>query len=192
MAYLIPENLRSRRDVSPGVARFAIALRDGLDDDVTVWYEPMFDGLGKRPDLVLLVPTAGILMLEVLESRASAVRGVVDGDLVVMQGDQERHLQSPLARADAFAEELRQLMAAEARLSADDRLPVAAGAVLPYLSRQSASARRLDRALNFDHCLFRDDVEDGAAGGIEFRRRITQLIGSPPRDRLPEESEKVL
>ena len=192
MAYLIPENLRTRREVSPGVARFATALRDGLDDDVIVWYEPMFDGLGKRPDLVVLVPWAGILMLEVLESRASAVRGVADGHLVLVDGVHQRHVPTPLARATDFACHLRDAIDGEPRLSPADRLPVAAGAVLPYLSHEAAVARRLDEVLPLDRCLFRDDVEEGANGGVGFRRRISGLLGATVRDPLSEESEKVL
>ncbi|MDQ1368278.1 MAG: hypothetical protein QOF20_631, partial [Acidimicrobiaceae bacterium] len=102
MGYLIPENLRSRRDVSPGVARFAAALRDGLDDDVIVWYEPMFDLEGERPDLVVLIPYAGILVMEVLESRAAAIRGVRGGRLLVADGWEPKEIDGPLNRASAF------------------------------------------------------------------------------------------
>lgn len=95
MAYLIPENLRSRRDVPPGVARLATALRDGLDDDVTVWYEPMFDVEGERPDLVLLLPNLGILVAEVLELRAGPIGGVGEGGLRIVAGDQVRRRRTP-------------------------------------------------------------------------------------------------
>ena len=191
MAYLIPENLRARRDVAPGVARFAAALRDGLDDDVTVWYEPMFDLGGERPDLVVLLPYAGILVIEVLESRATALLGVKDGQLLVSDGDRQRAVATPLARATAFAEHLRSAIGAEARLPPGEALPVEAAAVLSYLSRDAAVSRELQDALPLDHCLYRDDVEVGVSGGRDFRRRIVQLLGAPARDPLSEEAEKV-
>jgi len=191
VAFLIPEQLRSRRDVSPGVARFAAALRDGLDDDVTVWYEPAFDLLGKRPALVVLHPSEGILLLEVLISRAAAVRPSTSGTLVLADGEGERDMPNPLARAEEYAARLDELIRRDGRLHPDDRLPVAAAAVLPYISEEAATARGLGQALPRHRCLYREDVDAGAAGAVEFRRRIAQLLGAPLRDRLSPEAENV-
>lgn len=191
MAYLIPENLRSRRDVPTGVARFASALRDGLDDDVTVWYEPMFDVAGERPDLVILIPTIGIVVLEVLETRAFSLQGKEGDSLIVGSGAQARPTQNPLSRARRFAERLTSAVAAESRLQPEERLPVAAGAVLPYVSLEASLSRDLGEALPRDCCLFRDDVEAGAAGEGQFRARISRLVGASPRDPLSEQAEKV-
>ncbi len=191
MAYLIPENLRSRRDVSPGVARFAAALRDGLDDDVIVWYEPMFDVSGARPDLVVLLPYVGILMVEVLESRASAIRGVRDGRLIVSDGEREQEIEDPLSRARMFAGHLENRISSEPRLAPDERLPVSAAAVLPYLSHDGALSRDLGSVVPLEQCLYRDDIEDGVAGGSGFRSRIARLLGAPIRDPLSESAEKV-
>ncbi|HWG74965.1 MAG TPA: 3'-5' exonuclease [Acidimicrobiales bacterium] len=191
MAYLIPENLRARRDVAPGVARFAAALRDGLDDDVTVWYEPMFDPGGERPDLVILLPHAGVLVIEVLESRSTALRGVREGRLVIADDGQDREMATPLARANAFAEHLRFRISNEPRLSPDERLPVGAAAVLPYLSRDAAMSLNLDDAIALDHCLYRDDVEAGVSASTDFRRHIARLLAPTGRDPLSETAERV-
>ena len=43
MAFLIPDNLRTRSDVPAGVNRTARVLQDTLDDASTAWYEPLFD-----------------------------------------------------------------------------------------------------------------------------------------------------
>ena len=43
MAFLIPENLKSRNDVASGIQRVARAFQVGLDEDVVVWYEPLYD-----------------------------------------------------------------------------------------------------------------------------------------------------
>lgn len=191
MGYLIPENLRSRRDVSPGVARFAAALRDGLDDDVIVWYEPMFDLDGERPDLVVLIPYAGILVMEVLESRAAAIRGVRGGRLLVADGWEPKEIDGPLNRASAFGAQLTRHLEAEPRLPPSDRLAVRSAAVFPYLSHDAAVARHLGEALPLERCLFRDDLEAGIQGGSAFRRRVVQLVGGPTRDPISEEVEKV-
>lgn len=190
MAYLIPENLRSRRDIPPGVARFAAALRDGLDDDVTVWYEPMFDVEGERPDLVILLPSIGIVVLEVLETRAFALQGAEGDSLLVGSGASARSSHSPLQRARLFARHLGEAIAKEPRLGLDDRLPVAAGAVLPYVSVEASVNRDLGDALPQESCLFRDDIDAGAAGDGRFRSRISRLVGASPRDPLTAEAEK--
>ena len=191
MAYLIPENLRGRRDVVPGVARFAAALRDGLDDDVTVWYEPMFDLGGERPDLVILLPYSGILVIEVLGSRSTALLGVREGKLIVADGEQSREVATPLARATAFAAHLGSRIKSEPRLSPDEELPVRAAAVMPYLSLDAAISLHLENALPLDHCVFRDDVEAGVSGSTDFRRRIARLLGTAARDPLAETAEKI-
>ena len=191
MAYLIPENLRSRRDVPPGVARFAGALRDGLDDDVTVWYEPMFDVDGERPDLVILMPSFGIVVLEVLETRALALQGAEGESLVVGSGAHAGSTRNPLSRAREFARHLVSAVADESRLPPEERLPIAAGAVLPYVSYEASLTRELGDVLPRESCLFRGDVEAGAAGEGRFRSRISRLVGALPRDPLSDEAEKV-
>jgi hypothetical protein len=191
VAYLIPENLRSRRDVPPGIARFATALRDGLVDDVIVWYEPLFDVEGERPDLVLLSPNLGILVMEVLESRAGAIGGVRDGALVVSDGDRERLLPNPLIRAETFAEHLASRIQTEPRLAVQERLPVLAAAVLPYLSHEASVERGLGAVLPLDQCIYRGDIENGMAAEAAFRRRISRLLGSDVRDPLSEDAERI-
>jgi len=76
VAVLIPENLKTRADVSPGTRILARVLQEALEDAATVWFEPLFDPLGHRPDLAVLAPEAGVLLLEVLEAKAGAIREV--------------------------------------------------------------------------------------------------------------------
>jgi hypothetical protein len=60
MAYLIPENIPSRSDIPAAVQDIARTLRDHVDENVTVWYEE-----GEAPLLIILDPSAGLLLLEV-------------------------------------------------------------------------------------------------------------------------------
>jgi superfamily I DNA/RNA helicase len=68
---------------------------------------------------------------------------------------------------------------------------VSAAAALPYLSRDAAAARHLGDVIPLARCLYRDDIEDGVASGPAFRRRIMQLVASPPRDPLSEQAESI-
>lgn len=107
MAFLIPENLSSRRDVPTAASRLAKALREALDDDATVWFEPLFGAGQDRPDLVALVPDTGILVLEILGAKSGALRGARDGGMVIAdRNDVEQVVPTPLARAEAFAMDL--------------------------------------------------------------------------------------
>lgn len=190
MAFLIPDNLRRRTDVAPGVVRLARVLEESLDDGATVWFEPLFDGSSERPDLVVLVPDVGILMLEVLEAKAGAVTGARDGSLVLAHDGESSLVQDPLSRAKAFAEKLGLLIAGEGGLTGEERLPVAAAAAFPYLSRDQAGAKRLGDTLPLDRCLFRDELEAGNQDPAAFRRSVVTLMPSELRDPLGEEAEK--
>ncbi|MDQ6726593.1 MAG: ATP-binding domain-containing protein [Actinomycetota bacterium] len=190
MAFLIPENLRRRNDVATGVHRTARLLQDALDDASTAWYEPLFDVGGQRPDLVVLVPDVGILVLEVLEEKAGAIRGVQDGKLAITKSSAEQLVDDPLGRAQAFAERLRAAVAGSPFLSDDERLPVAAVAVLPYLSRSDGARKRLDQVMDLERCVFRDEIEAGLTDGERFRRQLMRILSGPLRDPLSEEAEK--
>jgi hypothetical protein len=191
VAFLIPENLRSRRDVPPGVTRLARLLQEALDDEATVWYEPIFDGTGERPDVVVLVPDAGVLVVEVLGDKPSAIRGADAGKLLISDGTIQRSLEDPLSRAARFAADLRARISKEPRLHPDDQLPVAAAGVFAYLSRADAMRLGLESALDVDSCLFRDDLDVAVQDCSAFRRTVSRLLRAPLRDLLSAEAEKL-
>ena len=190
MAFLIPENLRRRNDVPSGVQRTARVLQDALDDACTAWYEPLFDVGGERPDLVVLVPDVGIIVLEVLEEKAGAIRGIQEGKLAITKSSSERLVEDPLRRATAFADGLRASIVESPYLADDERLPVAAAAVLPYLSRSDGERRRLDQVMDLECCLFRDEIEAGLTDGEGFRRLFMRILDGPLRDPLSADAEK--
>jgi hypothetical protein len=191
MAFLIPENLRTRPDVPAGVNRTGRVLHQALADAVTVWYEPLFDNRGDRPDLVALVPDAGVLVLEVLEKTTGAVRGVRNGRLLVRKGGAEQEADDPLSRAEAFAARLRELLGTEPRLAPEERLPVVAVGVFPYLARDEGGRRRLGEVVDLGQCLFRDECEAGLVDPAGFERRLLGLFGGTLRDPLTAEAERV-
>src|SRR4051794_33598712 len=80
----------------------ARVLADALDFSATVWYEPLFDVSGERPDIVVLIPDAGVLVLEVLQGRRSSV-AVHARQLVVTADGQSSVVEDPLRKAERFA-----------------------------------------------------------------------------------------
>jgi len=192
MAFLIPENLSSRRDVPTAASRLAKALREALDDDATVWFEPLFGAGQDRPDLVALVPDTGILVLEILGAKSGALRGARDGGLVIAdRNDVERVVPTPLARAEGFAMDLAGRLRSALTLAPSDCLPVTAGGVLAYVSRSEAEAAGYGRVLDLDRCLFRDDLDIALDDAGAFRRLVARLLSTELRDPIGEEAEKI-
>ena len=157
MALLIPDSLRSNRVFPATVRRVAGALGTSLDNDVTVWYEPMFDRTDTRPDLVVLDPRYGVVVIELLKGAdKSQLLGVVNGELRIASDGQEHSIPSPLIRADQFAASLRAALSAHPTLS---KVPVGALAVFTNQTRESADAKRVGTVVDLDRCLFKPDLD---------------------------------
>jgi hypothetical protein len=164
MAYLIPDNLGSRRDVPGAIRRVARAFAVAGDEDVGVWYEPLFDPAGRHPHLVVLEPRIGVVVLEVVPGRDPPAG-------------------SPVERAEALAVTLRKALVDHPRLSA---VPVGVAAALPGLDRDDAERRGFGGLLDLDACLLEADVDaavnDGEAGRL--LRVLARAVGSPLAEAL--------
>ena len=157
MALLIPDSLRSRKDVPATVRRVAGALGTALDDDVTIWYEPMFDHEGSRPDLVVLDPRSGVTVIEVLKgSGKTQLLGAIDGQLRVATDGKEVAIPSPLVRADAFASALRSAIHNNKLLA---HVPVGALTAFTGLTRSAAHERRVGEVVDLDRSLFKEELD---------------------------------
>lgn len=180
-AFVIPDNLASRPGASAGVRRVASAFRVGLDEGVTVWFEPPFDPSGERPHFVILLPDRGVVVLECLDVERSRVTGVFGGLVrLVVEGMEEEH-ESPLARAEELAAALAARIAAR---SGDLYSPVGAAAAFPAVRRADAVEMGLDRGIDLSKCLFADDIDAAVAGHGEtgLLRVIAAVLGgaAPP------------
>lgn len=193
MAFLIPDNLRSRQDVPPGIRRVASAFQVGLDEDVTVWYEPLYDPDGEKPHLVVLIPDRGIVVLEVLEVKAQKLLGVIRGRIRIERDGREVEADNPLVRAERLAGVLRSRVAAEVRLAGLE-VPIAAGAVFPGLSEDEARSSGVGNVVPLERCLFRNHIDDALAGRgeAELLRAFGRMLGGRVGDPIPKDREKIL
>lgn len=193
MAFLIPDNIKSRKDVPSAIQRVAKALEIALDDTATLWFEPLFDPSKQKPHYVLLLPDRGVVVMEVLEAKSSGILGSVRGKLRLMRDATEVEVDNPLDRAERFAAILRQRIGAEPRIQ-QLRFPVEACAVLASLTREEATSAKLDRVLKLDRCLFKQDIEAAIAGGGEaaILRRLVSVLNGNYIDRISDEFEKVM
>ncbi len=194
MAFLIPDNLRSRKDVPEGVRRVASSLQMGLDESATLWFEPPFDPSKQKPHFVLLLPDRGIIVLELLEIKAGgSLLGVFRRNIRILRDGQESEVENPLHRAQRFAEVLRARIAAEPRLNGHS-IPVAAGAIFHVVARAEAEPKGLTSIVAPEACLFREEIEAGLSGSGEalLQRSFAKMLGGNYQERLTGGLEKVL
>jgi hypothetical protein len=179
VAYLIPDNLRSREDVPSVLRRVATALKLGLDDDAIAWFEPVWDASGEKPHFVVFLPENGIAVAEVLDVQASKLFGALRGRIRLERDGVEIEAEHPLVRATRYAETLRQRIAAEPRFgSAVSVTPIA---LFPALERHVAIERGFSRldGLDLARCLFKEDIETAVAGdGVDLHRAFARMLGA--------------
>lgn len=168
MAFLIPENIASRSDLSGQVQAVARSLRDELDDDVTVW----LDRDETEPYLTVLDPQAGVVLLSVPPITPKHLRGGI-----LRQG--RIRLATPeevLTRARS----LNRLFEAEERLG---NVPAAAAVALPQISRAALERVEVDDAA----VLVDEDFMEGA-----LRDALHRVLGKNGAVPLDEREEQVV
>ena len=190
MAFLIPDNLRSRRDVPPAAGSLARLLGDALADSATVWYEPLFDVDGDRPDLIVLIPDSGVLVIDILQQKVAAVVGVADGHLTVTDGGERTSLADPLSRACRFAAHLASRMRA-AGIPPGDELPVEAMGAFPYIDAATARAKGILAVVDSGRCIFRNDIDRMYADRAGARNAVAGAMAAPLRGVISEEAQRL-
>ncbi len=158
MAKLIPENLKNRAGVPHAIRRVASVL-ENLPGNAVVWFEPLFDPTGEKPDFVIWLPARGMVVLEVLDAQSDIIMGVKRGKIVLLRDGSEVKIENPFARADRFVEQLRIRVTAESRLAGLD-LRVAAGACLPHLSVDDIANKNLGTVFDPSFTICRDDLSE--------------------------------
>lgn len=181
MAFLIPEGLRSRKDVPESIRRVAGALQTALDDDVTVWFEPLFDPMKERPHLVVLEPRIGVVVIEVLKGESkSTLLGALRGRLCIELDGTEEEVDSPLLRAETLAASLR---AAAAGRPVVRHAPFVSVAVFSRIDRDEAERLGVGKVVDLDRCVFKPDLDsainDGNAAAL---LRVFQRTAGPSLD----------
>ncbi len=193
MAFIIPENLRSRRDVPNAVRQTASAFQIGLGGDATAWYEPLYDPSGTEPHFVVSFPDRGIAVMEILRVKSGGLLGVLRGKIRLQRDGDEIEADNPLSRAENLAKQLKQRIASEPRI-ADAELKVGAGAIFTTVSRDEAEEKKLGKVVDLERCLFSEDIKEAVEGYGEDRlmKAFTRIIGPPSEEIFSEETQKIL
>jgi len=150
----------------------------------------LFDVEGDRPDLIVLIPDTGVLVIDILQHKASAVVKVADGRLTVTDQGETSTISDPLSRADHFAENLASRIRA-AGISPVDELPVAAMGVFPYVDADTAQSKMILGVVDADRCLFRDDLDRINNDLTQARHVIAGVMAAPLREVISEPAERL-
>jgi len=193
LAFLVPDDLRTRKTVPQAVRRLAEAFMIGLDETATVWYEPPYDPSGQKPDFVLLVPDRGIVVIEAMAVRDAEMLGVFRSLIRLAEDGRELEVANPLARAELLCSSLGQAIKTERRLKGR-KLRVKPAVALPNLRKREAKAKGLDRIVPLEACLFKDEIDaaldgSGEAGILRF---LARLLGKGDGREADEREEKLL
>jgi hypothetical protein len=191
MAFLIPDNLKSRSDVPAMIRRTVSAFQVGLDDSCVVWYEPLYDRSGEKPHLVVLIPDRGIAVLEVVDARTSKFMGIFKGKPQFSRDGAE--IPNPVDRAHKLAALLDQRVQAEPRVSRLS-LSVAAGVCFTNLTSAEAKENRISTVIPDAFCIYKEEIDAAIAGVGEaaLMRAFTRLLGPPLEEQITPEIDKAL
>lgn len=173
MAKLIPDNLKNRIDVRHALRKLA-GLLECLPAEAVIWYEPLFDISGEKPDFVVWLPDRGVCVLEVLDVKMEGIIGFKRGKVSLIRDGAEVRIDNPISRAAKFAEKLSQMIAAEPRL-AKVGIQVAPGACLPSLS-ENEIRKHFGREFDSSFTIFREDVDERNARVV--LSAFSRLLGS--------------
>ncbi|HEY9786707.1 MAG TPA: UvrD-helicase domain-containing protein, partial [Candidatus Obscuribacterales bacterium] len=192
MAFLIPDDLKSKRVIPSSIRKVAEAFQIALDDDATIWYQPLFDAKQRQPHLVILLAGRGIAVIEVLGLSSQDVLGVFRQKIRLQKGGREVEVDNPLERAEQLAVVLRKGIAGESRLNGIS-LPVAAMAAFPDVSRKEAEEKELSKIINTSHCFFKEDVDAALEGNGEARilKVFARALG-PSQSTFRTDQEKII
>lgn len=190
MAFLIPDNMRSRKDVPKAARDVAAAFQVGLDDTVTVWFEPLFDPSGDAPDFVLLDPQRGVVVVALEDMTGPSVLGVIRGEIHQAAAGGGETVRTPATRAEGFAAMLRLRVGAQPELNGT---PVVAGVAFSSVSREEARTTGLEAAVDIDGSFFADDLDSARAGDGEaqLQRIMARLIGTLASELRPDQLDRI-
>jgi hypothetical protein len=174
MAFLIPDNIASRDDLRSGLRSVAQFLRDALPEEVTVWLEAERE---RDPYLLVLDPSCGVLVLDVVDERGLAAalarwpKGRV-GEVSALMGERRwREVEALRARADR-----EQLLRGH--------LAVGIALAAPLMDRERLARRHGPGAAGAPVILTKEDLESAGLRDA-LRRAIAGSDKPTPVEREP-------
>lgn len=181
MALMVPDSMPSK--ASAGEKRLYKVLRDELSDDCYVWYEPRVSGL--YPDIIILEPTLGLLVLEVKGWSASQIVSANHQFFEIKyEAERPERQQSPLRQGkgylDAILDKLKQysiLTHPDGDYQGKLVFPVGCGAVMTNITAAQARDESIYPLLEQPQVAYRDELmEWDGIGERAMMRRLESMF----------------
>ncbi|MGC9525692.1 MAG: 3'-5' exonuclease [Limnospira sp.] len=165
MAIMIPSPIPAK--ASEGEKKLYEILRDRLDDNFYVWYEPLLNS--HRPDFIILGPDLGLLVIEVKGWYSNQIREPSDTNtfqIVSLKDDVEsvEWQKSPLRQANDYLDKLlnnlpkyRILQQQQGKHQGKVAFPIGLGVIMSNINYKKATETDLDKILPYPQVVYRDE-----------------------------------
>ncbi len=182
MARLIPDSALTADEMTLGEKKLVRGLRDHLDDECIVWYQPKLPR-ERRPDVIVYMPGTGLILYEVKDWSINNIVNANPDVWEVKHGERREQHTSPFKQARGYFHELQErckrvpnLVCSDGNHSGRSKLPMATCIVFPNITYQEYQRSGLEAVLDSKYVLFKDDLSE--LGG--------KLSGKLLRDQLRE------
>jgi superfamily I DNA and RNA helicase len=161
---MIPSPIPAK--ASEGEKKLYEILRDRLDDNFYVWYEPMLNSL--RPDFIILGANLGLLVIEVKGWYSNQIRQADTNtfQIVSVKDDVEslNRQKSPLRQANDYLDQLlkelpkyRILQQQQGQYQGKVAFPIGLGVIMSNITQKKAAETKLDKVLPDPQVVYRDE-----------------------------------
>ena len=164
MAVLIPSFGSCRSRMNAGEQRVAERLQACLDPETILWYEPSIGPRCLQPDFVLFHPERGLLVLEIKDLKPNNIESCTSATINLK--DPAVAVTNPLQQARRYAQAITTLLERDMQLvnprnhvySGRLIFPYGYGVVLTNISRNQVEQIGLDKVIEPQHLLCRDEM----------------------------------
>ena len=178
MAKIVPSTIRG--GATSGERKLFNIFRDELPDDVIVYYEPFI--YGRTPDYVLIIPSLGILILEVKDYRISSIEeGSNPEQWIIFSNGVRVTVKNPLTQARDYSFLVCNKLKRDPFLvqggdrSGNLKFPYAFGVVFTNITREEYLDSDMCEIIDDNKAIFKDDLEEEDLFEI-----ITSMFGRWP------------